>query len=320
MTAVPTIDLLLAERDPAERTRLDAACRDHGFFLLANHCIEPQIDAMWLASKAFFNQPSSVKRQLQRNEKEPLGFYDRELTKRKRDLKEVFDFMPPRAEGDLNQWPKDNPGFKSALLDFTEHAGQLAARTLRLIYLSLNPTSEVNELPQGKHANSNIRLNYYPVSDPLSAAEAAEVNELGDMALHHHTDPGILTLLVQDDVGGLQTESVEEGWIDVAPQPGTIVVNLGDAMQVWTNDTYRAAIHRVTPRYGQPRYSTPYFFSPQSDAILEPLPALADSKPKYRAFTWKQFIQARVNDNFADLGAEDTQISNYLFERQATSH
>ena len=131
------------------------------------------------------------------------------------------------------------------------------------------------------------------------------------MALHHHTDPGILTLLVQDAVGGLQTESLEDGWIDVPPVPGTIVVNLGDAMQVWTNDAYRAAIHRVTPRRGQPRYSTPYFYNPQSDAWLEPLEGLTEAAPRYRRFTWKEFIQARVSDNFADLGAEDTQISHY---------
>ncbi len=324
MTAVPTIDLLLAERDPAERTRLDAACRDHGFFLLANHGIQPQIDAMWQASEAFFNQPSSEKRKLLRSEKAPLGFYDRELTKRKRDLKEVFDFMPPRTEGDMNQWPANNPSFKAAMINFTDGAGELAARTLQLIYLSLNASSVSNsannELPKGKHRNSNIRLNYYPVSDPLSSEEAADVNALGDMALHHHTDPGILTLLVQDNVGGLQTESMEDGWIDVAPQPGTLVVNLGDAMQVWTNDIYRAAIHRVTPRHGQPRYSTPYFFSPHTDAILEPLPSLVAGAAKYHSFTWKDYIQARVNDNYTDLGADDTQISNYLIEPRAASH
>jgi len=313
MTAVPTIDLLLAENDPAERARLDAACRDHGFFLLANHGIQPQIDAMWLASEKFFSQPSSEKRKLLRSKDEPLGFYDRELTKRKRDLKEVFDFMPPRPGGDMNQWPENNLGFKSALVDFTEHAGELAARTLQLIYLSLNADSSIAaDLPQGKHRNSNIRLNYYPVSDPLTAEEAASVNALGDMALHHHTDPGILTLLVQDSVGGLQTESIEDGWIDVPPVPGTIVVNLGDAMQVWTNDNYRAAIHRVTPRRDQPRYSTPYFYNPHTDAVLEPLPALASDAAKYHSFTWKDFIQARVSDNYADLGADDTQISNYL--------
>jgi len=328
MTAVPTIDLLLAQDNAAERLRLDAACRDHGFFLLANHGIQPEIDAMWQASARFFAQSREQKRTVMRTEKQPLGYYDRELTKRLRDQKEVFDFMPPQNGGptddasDLNQWPADTtdsePGFakdfRHAMEQFTDSAGKLAARTLQLIYKSLNAelAASTEALPRGQHRTSNIRLNYYPETDPLSSDEASNVVSLGDMALHHHTDPGILTLLVQDMVGGLQTESLEDGWIDVPPSPDTIVVNLGDAMQVWTNDVYRAAIHRVTPMSGQPRYSTPYFFNPAGSTVLEPLAALSSAAPpKYRAFTWKEFIQARISDNYADLGTDDTQISNY---------
>lgn len=311
---VPVIDLLRAEADAEERARLDSACRDHGFFLLANHGIQPQIDAMWEASARFFAQSSAAKRKLMRSAEQPLGYYDRELTKRMRDQKEVFDFMPTRANNDRNQWPKNQPGFRAAMESFTAGAGELAQRTLQLIYSCLASAPEsgaLAALPKGEHKNSNIRLNYYPESDPLTSEEATTINALGSMALHHHTDPGILTLLVQDSVGGLQTESLSHGWIDVPPVKDTIVVNLGDAMQVWTNDTYRAAIHRVTPMQGQPRYSTPYFLSPQSDAVLEPLPALSNGAPIYRSFTWKDFIQARVSDNFADLGEDDTQISHY---------
>ena len=178
--------------------------------------------------------------------------------------------------------------------------------------LNADLAATADALPRGQHRTSNIRLNYYPESDPLSSDEASNVVSLGDMALHHHTDPGILTLLVQDMVGGLQTQSLQDGWIDVPPSPNTIVVNLGDAMQVWTNDVYRAAIHRVTPMDGQPRYSTPYFYNPAGSTVLEPLSALAsNAAPKYRAFTWKEFIQARISDNYADLGEDDTQISNY---------
>ena len=331
MTAVPTIDLELAEQDSAERERLDAACRDHGFFLLSNHGMQPEIDAMWKASARFFTQSTAQKRTVLRTEKQPLGYYDRELTKRMRDQKEVFDFAPTQTEQnagprddscDLNQWPADAPDstpgfaadFRHAMEAFTESAGKLAARTLELVFQSLNAdlAATTDALPRGQHRTSNIRLNYYPESDPLSSDEASNVVSLGDMALHHHTDPGILTLLVQDMVGGLQTQSLQDGWIDVPPSPNTIVVNLGDAMQVWTNDVYRAAIHRVTPMDGQPRYSTPYFYNPAGSTVLEPLSALAsNAAPKYRAFTWKEFIQARISDNYADLGEDDTQISNY---------
>ena len=66
MTTVPIIDLSLATTSAAERTRLDAACRDHGFFLLKNHGIDQQIDAMWQASKTFFALPTAAKRAVRR--------------------------------------------------------------------------------------------------------------------------------------------------------------------------------------------------------------------------------------------------------------
>ena len=131
------------------------------------------------------------------------------------------------------------------------------------------------------------------------------------MALHHHTDPGILTLLLQDMTGGLQTKSKEFGWIDIKPEADTIVVNLGDAMQVWTNDEYVAAIHRVTKRTEKVRYSTPYFYNPKRDAVIQPLEQILDEDPKYTPFTWKEYIQGRVDDNYTDLGEEDIQISKF---------
>ncbi|MEM7219380.1 MAG: 2OG-Fe(II) oxygenase family protein [Pseudomonadota bacterium] len=311
MSAVPTIDFARAATDAGELARLDAACADHGFFLLANHGLDAEIEAMWEQSAAFFAAPMAQKRRVARSADSPLGYYDRELTKRKRDQKEVFDFSPPRnPDQDINRWPADRPAFKACLLEFTAAAGNLAAEVLELVYRAL--TENTAGLPRGNHRRSNIRLNYYPVSDPLTAGERAAVTALGDMALHHHTDPGILTLLVQDGVGGLQTESRSSGWIDVPPVPGTIVVNLGDAMQVWTNDRYRAAVHRVLPMGGRARYSTPYFYNPQPDAVLEPLPPLmAGAEPEFRSFTWREFIQARIDDNYADLGADDTQIDNF---------
>ena len=104
---VPIIDLKNASNDEKQIKLLDAACRDHGFFILKNHGMQKQIDHMWKLSEWFFSQDRKDKLKLLRSEEIPLGFYDRELTKQKRDLKEVFDFMETRTEHDINQWPKD---------------------------------------------------------------------------------------------------------------------------------------------------------------------------------------------------------------------
>jgi len=321
---VPTIDLELAEASSEIASDLDEACRDHGFFLLKNHGMEQEIEAMWKSAASFFGQAREVKRLVQRTESQPLGYYDRELTKRQRDLKEVFDFREVRPDKpDINQWPDNDPEFQKVMRAFFDVSATVAARTLTVLYQTLSGKRDVSALPRGSVHTSNARLNYYPLTDPLDSGEQNTVAKLGDMALHHHTDPGILTLLLQDMTGGLQALTRNNQWIDIAPRENTIVVNLGDMMQVWTNDTYKAAVHRVLPPVGraspqhtaEARFSTPFFYSPEKDAVIEPLEMLMaiapGSTPGYRAFSWREYIQGRINDNYTDLGEDDIQISRY---------
>ena len=311
---VPVIDLQLAEENKGSLEELDAACKDHGFFLLKNHGMDKQIEAMWQKSAEFFHQPGAVKQRIMRTETKPLGYYDRELTKRKRDLKEVFDFREVRAEGkDLNQWPENDAEFQPVMSSFFAAASVVAARTLILVYRALRGNGDLADLPEGSVHTSNARLNFYPMGDPLSSREKESVAGLGDMALHHHTDPGILTLLLQDMTGGLQARTRDGSWIDIKPEQNTIVVNLGDMMQVWTNDIYTAAVHRVLSpaERTRERFSTPFFYSPEKDALIEPLQAFSQNQPVYRAFTWREYIQGRIDDNFTDLGEDDIQIAHY---------
>ena len=306
---VPTIDLEAAAADPSQLQLLDMACRDHGFFLLKNHGIQKIINEMWSCSEWFFSQSRENKLSIKRTETIPLGYYDRELTKQKRDLKEVFDYMQPKPDGeDLNQWP-EHEYFRQVMEEFFKRSSEVAEKTLELVFCALR--NQMTELPLGDSRTSNVRLNYYPTSDPLDLKDQSTVSQLGNMALHHHTDPGILTLLLQDMTGGLQTKSRESGWIDVQPEEDTIVVNLGDAMQVWTNDQYVAAIHRVLQRTNDPRYSTPYFYNPKRDAVLKPIKGLSDDGDLYKSFTWKEYIQGRIDDNYADLGEDDIQIERF---------
>lgn len=321
---VPTIDLQSVDQDFGAMAALDAACREHGFFLLTGHGIDAEIMRMWSASAAFFTGERDHKEAIRRTESQPLGYYDRELTKQQRDLKEVFDFTQPRTDAnrqDPNQWPSAPAGFEQTMADFYRASGALAEATLALVYRALAaglvepgaaaPQADALQLPSGSVRTSNVRLNYYPTSDPLDADAAAITAALGPMALHHHTDPGLITLLLQDATGGLQTQLRDGQWIDVPPNPDAVVVNLGDALQVLSNDRYRAAVHRVLPMSGRARYSTPFFLNPQPDATLEPIVSLTDQAPRYRPFSWREYINHRIDDNYADLGAEDTQITHY---------
>lgn len=311
MDLVPVVDI----RNPGATSLadLDRACRDHGFFLLTGHGLDHVIAETFAAAKQFFDAPREIKNAIRRDAANPLGYNERELTKRRRDHKEVFDFVDPTQGRSIryNRWP-DVDGFHDAMARHYDACSDLADRTTELVFAALGLSSEAIAAHRGDRTTSNMRLNHYTLDDPVPEDERDGLADLGDVALGHHTDLGLITLLIQDDVGGLQAESPEHGWIDVEPRPGTIVVNLADCMQVWTNDRYRAAVHRVLPMTTSTRMSIPYFFNPKRDCVVAPIDELDGEAAMYRPFAFRDFIDARGADNYADTGAADTQISDFL--------
>lgn len=308
MAIVPIVDI--SDPDATSRAELDRACRDHGFFLVAGHGLDSVIDGTWEATLRFFDAPREIRTAICRDEQNPLGWFDRELTKRMRDHKEVFDFVDPSVGDAMNRWP-DLAGFRDAMVRHFDAMSGLAGRVLTLLHSVLGLGEGSRHAFACARAGSTVRLNLYTVGDPVPADERDGLARLGDVALGHHTDPGTLTLLLQDDTGGLQALSAESGWIDVPPEPGTIVLNLGDCTQAWTNDRYRAAVHRVVPMTDRRRFSIPYFGNPPRDTIVAPLPELSPDGARYRPFAWREFMAARAYDNFTDLGVDDTQVSDF---------
>jgi isopenicillin N synthase-like dioxygenase len=327
MQNIPVIDLqAFREVGPAafdtaaiDKAALVEACEDHGFFFLVNHGCDAQVHDVFAAAADFFAMPRAQKTAVYRDAENPLGYYDRELTKQRRDQKEVFDF---KAGGHISRnpqrhtrWPEQPEHFRPALTQFFTAFTEVAETTMRMVLSGLGlPTDAADRTMErgfGSAHTSAARLNFYPAQDPVPAAERDSVTPLGDMALHHHTDPGAITLLLQDDCGGLQARSRAHGWIDVPPLAGAIVVNVGDILQVWTNDRCTAGVHRVVPITApQGRISIPFFYQPKVDAVVEPWLAGAET-PHYRAFSWQEYIRGRVTDNYSDIGEEDIQIDRY---------
>jgi isopenicillin N synthase-like dioxygenase len=167
--------------------------------------------------------------------------------------------------------------YQSAMCD-------LGDRLLAMIALSL-------ELPEDFFRSfydipgTTLRLLRYPPH-----ASDAHVNQLGAGA---HTDWGAITLLLQDDLGGLEVRNVEGQWIEATPIPGTLVINLGDLMQRWTNGIYRSNMHRVKNNSStRNRHSIPFFYSPRPDSLIECLPTCVDgdNAPKYPPCTASEHI------------------------------
>jgi isopenicillin N synthase-like dioxygenase len=234
----------------------------------------------------------------------PWGFYDRELTKEKRDRKHVFDVGPDAggivaADGDpfsgATPWPEAPAAFEPVMRDWFGRMSALGAALLDLIGEGIGDrTDEVGRAFAPSHT-SYLRLNFYPLGDPL----AAETGEEAGLGIHHHSDAGALTLLVQDGIGGLQVYR-DGAWHDVEPVPGAFTINIGDMVQLWSNDRYLAPQHRVLAMDRSERISIPFFYNPSYDADIRPLVG----EPRYRPLNWGEFRRRRADGDFADYGTE----------------
>jgi isopenicillin N synthase-like dioxygenase len=284
VTHVPLLDLSATPAAALAR-QVDAALRDCGFLALVGHGVPHALrqDA-FDASRRFFALPDAVKARwhvdrwpLQRGF-DPIGWQALDPSQPP-DVKESF-YLGVEAIGP-NQWPDEAlvPGFRPALQAWSAAVETLARRMMGVF-------AEALGLPPGhfepcmRRPTCTTRLLHYPPQP-----EAARPGQIGCGA---HTDWGALTLLAQDDAGGLQVQLADGSWLDVEPLEGAFVVNVGDMMQRWTNDRWRSTVHRViNRRSGRERYSMAYFFDLDADAVVEPLPTCvsAAEPPRYAPLT-----------------------------------
>jgi len=315
--AIPVIDLGPSfSHVPEERRRvaweMHKACRETGFFLVSNHAVPTVlVDSQFEFSRRFFALPLVARQALHmansptRAGYEPVGGQTL-ASDTPPDLKESFyvnqdlpDDHPYvkaalRAYGG-NQWP-DLPGFCAQMLDYYAAMDRLARHLMRLLALSL----ELDEAHFEQYfacPSATLRLIKYP---PHPAAASA--NQLGAGA---HTDWGGVTILAQDDIGGLEVENTAGEWIDAPPVPGTFVINLGDMIKRWTNGIYRSNMHRVlnNKTAGRDRYSIPFFYSPDHEARIECLPSCtdADRPPRFPPCTAGEHLDEMFRRSYGDM-------------------
>ncbi|PLX36332.1 MAG: isopenicillin N synthase family oxygenase [Hyphomicrobiales bacterium] len=277
--ALPVIDVAdLSSSDPEKRKavgrQIRAACVSSGFLYCVGHGIPQGLrEAAFAEVRNFFEQPLETKMRVDKAKSfcnrgyETLGGQTLQPGA-KPDLKEGYYIGLELSDDDQrvvarrfnrgpNQWPADLPGFKPVMNAWFAALLDLSERLMRGIALSLD-LEEDHFAGFCRDPLAILRLLHYPPHPP-----AADEGLLGAGA---HTDFGGLTLLAQDDSGGLQVwDNDNEVWLDAPPIPGAFVVNLGDMIARWTNDRYRSTLHRVINVSGGDRYSIPFFFSGNPD-------------------------------------------------------
>ena len=317
---IPVIDISSLD-EPETLRALDEACRYWGFFQVVNHGIDTEIlEALNEKSRAFFAMPREDKQSIARTADNPWGYFDQELTKNTPDWKEVFDYGPAEVSSAaaepllVPQWPRFVPGFKAAVLAYYQACEQVAFDLLGAIARNLGTEPRVLAQAFRPRHTSFIRLNYYPVCPRPSNPEAAQPPNDGYLGVNHHTDAGALTVLHQGDEPGLEVFK-DGAWHLVALRPEALVVNIGDIVQVWSNDVYVAALHRVTANADRIRTSAPFFLNPAYSADYAPLPSMVDgdNPPRYRPINWGEFRTLRAAGDYADQG-EEVQISQYALD------
>jgi isopenicillin N synthase-like dioxygenase len=307
----PLIDLAHAERAQTHHA-IDVACRDWGMFQVTGHGIDPRlIAALKRQMRAFFAQPTAVKRVISRTAENPWGFFDRELTRHTRDWKQVFDVGPAEGEVIVPQWPPGLPAFKPVIDEFYDACDALALRLLRVIARNLGMPADFLDASFRPLHTSFLRLNYYPRCPAPARPADLSLPSAGHLGVNHHTDSGAITLLVQDEEPGLEVFQ-RGGWWPVEPRSDTLVVNIGDIVQVWSNDRYMAPLHRGLANSNAERFSVPFFFNPAYSAEYAPLPSTIDARhpARYRPINWREFRARRTAGDYADYGAYH-QISHY---------
>ena len=284
--SIPVIDL--AESGSLEHRKriaweIHKACRDTGFFYVANHGVPNSVLTDQLAwAERFFELPFERKLEINFDQSPRRLGYEPMLRQvldegSAPDLKESFmclalppDVSEREAYHDpLNLWPAGLPGFEAQTRIYGRHMGILCRRLMALIALSLDLSEDYFE-DAFAGTTSAVRMLHYP---PQGIAGAH--NQLGAGA---HTDWGAITLLLQDECGGLEVRNAAGDWIEATPIPGTLVINLGDLIRRWTNDLYHSTLHRVLNKAaGRHRYSVPTFCSPDHSYRVECLPTCRPS-------------------------------------------
>ena len=273
---VPIIDLSgTFEEGPARQaaaTAIRNACENTGFFYVSHHGIDQSvIDAAFAESKRFFEQPEDWKASLSKkpgtNGYEPVETQalDNESPA---DWKESYNFSAGARPGSMdhvpNIWPENFPGFEDRLHTYHNAVRALGLHISRLISLSLGMPFHHFD-PTFDSQKAALRLLKYPPQP-----DSAKFNQLGAGA---HTDWGWITVLAQDEIGGLEVETASGDWITVKPIPGTFVVNLGDLILHWTNGRYHSSLHRVmNNRSGRDRYSIVLFYDQAWETPVDVLP------------------------------------------------
>jgi isopenicillin N synthase-like dioxygenase len=291
---IPVLDFAQFDRSASAQNRLfhemHEACASVGFFYIQNHGVPAAaIDDIFHQAHRFFALPEAEREAIRLTDSPwyrgylPTGAPGANTVTRN-NLLEAFnlarelgpdhpDVVALKPLHGPNQWPSEDslPGFRSAVLPYYGQMEALSRRVLTVLCGAMEIPSQ-SLLPRFDNQLAQLRLLYYP---------AQPVQDDPVLGVRPHHDTSFMTMLVQDDAGGLEVEGRDGEWLVAPPRPDMFVVNVGSYLECLSSGLYTAAKHRVVNRSGRQRFSIPFFFSPRFEETVEPLPHFAN-RPEAR--------------------------------------
>jgi isopenicillin N synthase-like dioxygenase len=311
---IPLIDLAplrtgggAARRQCAQA--IGRACREVGFFYIVNHGVAPGLVAeVYDVAARFFALTPAEKMDVAMS-KSPLyrGYFPLggEVTDPALggDPKEGFDISLELGAADPdvragkplrgpNQWPPRPPELRPVLSRYFDAMCGLG-RTLSAGFALALDLPEDFFADKLDRPTAILRILHYPGSGVMVMPNAP------DFGCGAHSDYGYLTILAQDDTGGLQVQNSAGRWIEAPPIPASFVCNIGEMMERWSNDVFRATKHRVIRRQPGSRYSVPFFFHPNPEVDISCLEScLAAGGARYQPTTALDYLMGRLVDGY----------------------
>ncbi|KAJ9144723.1 Clavaminate synthase-like protein [Pleurostoma richardsiae] len=308
---VPLIDFSkYLHGTPAERAACVQQIMDgfttSGFLMLQNSGVDPgELDSVYSWSQRFFALPMDEKEKKLNTDFAANRGYSRLSSEKTTNASDPDDIAALRTQApDLkeslemgsepgerypekpydNPWPEALPAFKPAMTSFFRTCDELHHVVMGAIAEGLGLPADFFR-PFAKKGDHVLRLLHYPAMEPEL------LNSDSTVRAGSHTDYGTITLLFTDDSGGLQIQYPDGEFYEIDPVPGAIVINAGDILQIWSNDTIKSTHHRVMPPSKpkmtfdgkvKPRYSIAFFAHPDHDLILDTIRTCFDpvSRPK----------------------------------------
>ena len=286
------------------------ACKNVGFFYIKNHQIpQSHLDSVIPSIQHFFNLSLHEKMKIHISKSDnfrgytPLG---KELTNNKYDWHECVDFGLDLKPNDPevisgkqlagpNQWPENQRNFKKTLEKHWNLMIILGRMITQGLAISLG-LSKNYFAPFMNKSHSYMRITNYP------PYENNQKENIGD-GIGSHIDYGFLTILLQDNISGLEIKNSNNEWFSAPIIPGTFLINIGHMIQRWTNDYYRATIHRVVSPKDEARCSIPFFFEPNFDTVVKPLETFCseDNPARYKSIHFGNYLERTFKTSYSSI-------------------